>query len=101
MISKYNGTCVYCGKPTKAGVDHYDIENKRGYHSACEERQENAPPSAAAFSLAEDLGFIRYDPAMGADGLLRRMSRPDRGASTGRTDAKTHRGSNADLFEEE
>lgn len=100
MIAKYPGTCRYCGKAAKAGHDRYDIESKSSYHSDCKEAAENAPPGPAAFTFAEDLGFIQYDPAMGADGLLRRMSRPYRGPTTGRTESKTRRGSNTGLFEE-
>lgn len=85
MISKFNGTCRYCKKPTKAGVDHYDLDAKTGYHEACKEEAESRP-SPEQFELAERLGFIQYDQDAPADGLLRRMlprdghQRPDEGS---------------------
>lgn len=85
MISKYGGICRYCKLPTKAGQDQYDLDTKTGYHDLCKEADETTiDPSA--YILAERLGYIHYDPAGEAAGLLRRMLPRDRGGSAGRNE---------------
>jgi hypothetical protein len=54
MISKFDGRCFICGKPTKAGKDMYDLDTRQSYHAEC---KENQPPGPEAYALAERLGF--------------------------------------------
>jgi hypothetical protein len=61
VISKYNGVCVYCGKPTKGGTDPYDVDTKKAFHEKCHDSQ---PPSLEQFSEATRLGFLPHDQAM-------------------------------------
>lgn len=60
MISRYNGTCAYCKKPTRGGVDHYSMEEKISFHFVCRtSTAEPDPPTASteADALADKLGF--------------------------------------------
>ena len=62
MISKYNSTCHFCHRPTKAGVDQYHVVEKLSYHEACHDNvqamdQETAQDEPNA--LADRLGFER------------------------------------------
>lgn len=62
MISKYAGTCVLCKKPTKAGVDQYDLDLKESFHLACKQDQEDNPkPTPEQFELAIRLGYKPVD----------------------------------------
>ena len=58
MISKYNGICVFCKKPTAANVDHYDMDTKTGYHETCRDRYEQTTGREEAEALADLLGFV-------------------------------------------
>ena len=60
MISKYAGTCYICKEPTKAGVDEYDLDTRRGYHAECTEGADN--PEA----LAIRLGYMPYTESLTA-----------------------------------
>lgn len=64
MISKYNGTCFYCHRPTKAGVDQYDLAEKISYHAQClanvNEWDETVLKDDAE-SLADRLGYRKED----------------------------------------
>jgi hypothetical protein len=53
MIAKYDSVCVYCRKPTVAGVDEYDPVKKKGWHRGCLFSPGNEDQEA----LAERLGF--------------------------------------------
>ena len=53
MVSKYNGSCFICTRPTVAGKDHYDLDAKKSYHEACTGRT-----LAEAHALADSLGFL-------------------------------------------
>lgn len=59
MISKYNGTCRYCKQPTKANIDHYELETKTGFHEKCQNDAE-ALSAEDNIALAEHLGFVDY-----------------------------------------
>lgn len=63
MISRYNGTCEYCKRPTKASVDHYSLEEKISFHFACRNEAPDPPaaptPTPDAEELAERLGYVR------------------------------------------
>lgn len=54
MISKFDGICCYCNKPTRAGLDEYD--DRKAFHLEC---RDNRPPGPEAFQLADRLGYIR------------------------------------------
>lgn len=56
MISKYNGTCCHCGKPTKAGTDEYDLDTKKSFHRDCEAKRDLFSASEAE-ALADELGY--------------------------------------------
>ncbi|HEY6382035.1 MAG TPA: hypothetical protein VIY07_09550 [Pseudolabrys sp.] len=56
MISKYPGICIHCKRPTKAGVDHYDLDKKESYHAECRELAESGP-TADEFAAAERCGY--------------------------------------------
>ena len=57
MISKYNGTCVFCKNPTTANVDQYDMDTKKSYHEDCRDRYEQTTGREEANVLADRLGF--------------------------------------------
>lgn len=64
MISRYNGSCAYCKRPTKASVDHYSLEEKISFHYACRtnvEALDEATGTTDAEALAEALGFEKVD----------------------------------------
>lgn len=54
MISRYDGTCCFCGKKTLANVDEYDLDSKKSFHVEC---RDNQPPGPESFKLADELGF--------------------------------------------
>ena len=91
MISKYNGRCNYCGQPTKANVDEYDIERKESFHIACRERDESEP-GPEQFILAGRLSYIQYRKEMGIDGFLRSVSESSGGLAAWGLGSATHRG---------
>lgn len=104
MISRYNGTCVHCSKPTKAGTDIYDVESKESYHEAC---RENPVPTPADFSKAAELGFVPSADigsvswvAVCADWVLRNLRQGVVRETTGRSGPES-RGRNTNLFGEE
>jgi hypothetical protein len=59
MISKYSSTCCHCGKPTKAGVDPYDMDWKKSYHQSCHEKLDLFS-QAEAEGIADELGYRQY-----------------------------------------
>ena len=54
VLSKFNGTCSYCNRPTKAGLDHYDLDKKSSYHETCDPSNRSLEQ---AHALADRLGF--------------------------------------------
>ena len=86
MRAKYLGRCRYCGKPIEAGRDEYEIDTKTSYHIEC---HENQTPGPEEYERAHAIGFIAVDIDLPADGLLRRMSRPNSGVATGRAEPAT------------
>jgi hypothetical protein len=60
VISKFDGRCVVCGKPTHAGVDQYDMDTREAYHLDC---KSNQPPNRETFALAERLGYLPHAEA--------------------------------------
>lgn len=60
MVSLYNGFCYICGKQTFAGQDHWDAVKKRGFHSACQEREDDNPDEGQ-IELADRLKFKHYE----------------------------------------
>lgn len=60
MIAKFPGKCYLCGNPITVGVDHYDFDKKRSYHSECQERADDSP-SDEQRQLADRLGFKHYE----------------------------------------
>ena len=81
MRAKYPGRCRYCRKPIEVGRDEYEIHTKTSYHVECLDRHN--------YERAHAIGFIAVNLDLPADGLLLRMSRPDSGAATGRTESAT------------
>lgn len=61
MISKYSGTCVHCGRPTKAGADLYDVENKESFHQEC---RDNPQPTPEVLALSQRLHYLSADAAL-------------------------------------
>lgn len=59
MITRYNSTCSVCHKPTKAGVDEYDLVSKKSYHLDCQHGHEPTTPDDSE-ALADRLGYRRY-----------------------------------------
>lgn len=59
MISRYNGFCKYCHRPTKAGVDQYLVAEKISYHEACLENGA-VDEETASDELADKLGFKEH-----------------------------------------
>lgn len=57
MLSRYDSTCSFCHRPTKAGLDEYDYYSKKSFHVEC---QTNQPPGPAEFALAEKRGFRSF-----------------------------------------
>jgi len=63
MISRFNGKCVYCKEPTKAGVDQYDVVQKISYHEACQvNRDVSDVDEESGGELADQLGFQKEQP---------------------------------------
>jgi len=65
VISRYSGKCYICGDATKAGVDQYDVANKRSYHQHCHDNVVHIEEPATADdagSLADKLGFAPRSP---------------------------------------
>lgn len=60
MISKFNGTCRYCEKPTLAGKDQYDLDDKTAFHQAC---FDNPPIPPELHEWAESIGFLTQQDA--------------------------------------
>lgn len=103
MIAKFNGSCSICSQVVTKGTEcRYDGDTKTVQHWKCfDEQTDNPKPSPEAFALTDRLGFIEYRPDMGADGLLRKMSKATNGATAGRPGTQAHRGPHATLFGEE
>lgn len=58
MISKFSGTCFYCHRPTVAGVDNWDVKEKKAYHEECQHVSPyDESVSTDAEELAERLGY--------------------------------------------
>lgn len=102
MISKFNGTCCYCGKPTRAGIDEYNTEKKKGCHRECI----FAPPYAEAIATADRLLYCHHDDRSiqlmaGQWVTLRYLHESDRGETERMELGSTpHRNQNANLFDE-
>ncbi|HTK86997.1 MAG TPA: hypothetical protein VL329_04660, partial [Nitrospiraceae bacterium] len=75
--------------------DEYDIDSKTSCHIECQEAQ---PPTGEQFRLAEELGFIQFDPDLPADGLLRSMRPAVRGVAAGRPEPSPRPQQNGTVF---
>ena len=95
MISRYNGTCSICGKPTKANVDEYDTESRKSYHVECFETEE--PPGPEQHAFAESIGWISHTDAMARNWVLFYLHEASSGA-TARGFVAVSPGRQSDLF---
>lgn len=84
MIANYKGVCVVCGKPTKAGVDIYEVAEKKNFHVACRPAKPPSTRSVDAEALADRLGYVEFDRAesvrwseIRADRAVRELSGSD------------------------
>jgi hypothetical protein len=76
ITARFPKACASCGKPVFEGHEaRYEDSTKKIWHPACAPAEQAELPDGRAEQLADKLGFIHYDQSMGADGLLRRMSR--------------------------
>lgn len=60
MLAKYKSNCYICGTPIEPGVDFYDYDKKRSFHSRCQEREDDTPDESR-LALADRLGFKHYE----------------------------------------
>lgn len=86
MIAKFPGACSRCGHGIKKGEEiDYDSESRKAYHPHCQDSgAENAE------DLADRLGFVAHEVAMGTDRLLLLMLTARGGVTTGRISESSH-----------
>ena len=87
MKALFAGSCARCGHAIKKGEEiDYDRESKKAYHPDCHDSGAESPED-----LADRLGFLPHDVAMGTDWILFRVPDARGSVTAGRTGIETHR----------